>query len=297
MGLSVLDPLAVQMTRIELDGRQRIVYDVQLITGRVRLASTEVLHIKAGLPIPGALRGVSPTVAARETIGTGLAARQFGANFFGTGATLSGVIEIARPDERRAGRAPAGSLQEEARRRQQEPRRRHPHRRRPVEADVRDPDESQHLETQKYTDATIAALFGVPAEYVVAGRHRGRQGLRDRPLPAADAVVSDRPLPAHHAQRDAPSRRCCRGPPTSSSTSTAGCAWTRSSASPSTPPAQLGEWLTINEIRALEDMNPLPDGDEPLHSVQWQENAPEPEPEPEPELVPVPVAPPEEVQE
>jgi len=37
---------------------------------------------------------------------------------------------------------------------------------------------------------------------------------------------------------------------------------------------QLGEWLTINEIRALEDLNPLPGGDEPLHSVQWQENAP-----------------------
>jgi phage portal protein BeeE len=41
--------------------------------------------------------------------------------------------------------------------------------------------------------------------------------------------------------------------------------------------AQLGEWMTVNEIRALEDMNPLDGGDEPLHSVQWQENQPPPD--------------------
>jgi hypothetical protein len=36
--------------------------------------------------------------------------------------------------------------------------------------------------------------------------------------------------------------------------------------------------MSRNEIRALEEMNPLEDGDEPLHSVQWQENQPEPAP-------------------
>jgi phage portal protein BeeE len=38
--------------------------------------------------------------------------------------------------------------------------------------------------------------------------------------------------------------------------------------------AQQGEWMTRNEIRALEDMNPVDGGDEFLHSVQWQESAP-----------------------
>jgi hypothetical protein len=47
---------------------------------------------------------------------------------------------------------------------------------------------------------------------------------------------------------------------------------------------QLGEYITRNEIRTLLDMNPIEGGDEFLHSVQWQENAPdEPESEPEPE--------------
>jgi phage portal protein BeeE len=57
---------------------------------------------------------------------------------------------------------------------------------------------------------------------------------------------------------------------------------------------QQGEWLSRNDIRAYEDMNPLEDGDEMLHSVQWQENAPEPEPEPEQQLVLTPAVPPEE---
>jgi HK97 family phage portal protein len=293
VGLSVLDPLAVQMTRIELDGQQRIVYDVQLVSGRVRLASTEILHIKAGLPIPGALRGVSPTVAARETIGTGLAARQFGANFFGTGATLSGVIEI-----------PGAMNAEQAERLQEAFKKKHggvskSHaigiltggaQWKPMSVS---PNESQHLETQKYTDATIAALFGIPAEYVSPGGMEGAKGyvtglyqrqmlwyqtgLFPRITRNERAFSSLLPRPAYIKfnvngwLRMDPEQRVAFY--------TAG---------------QLGEWLTINEIRALEDMNPLEGGDEPLHSVQWQENAPEPEPEPEPELVPVPVAPPEE---
>ena len=40
--------------------------------------------------------------------------------------------------------------------------------------------------------------------------------------------------------------------------------------------------MTRNEIRTLEDMDPVEDGDEFLHSVQWQENAPEPPEEPDP---------------
>ena len=43
--------------------------------------------------------------------------------------------------------------------------------------------------------------------------------------------------------------------------------------------AQLGQWMTRNEIRALEEMDPMDDGDEPLKSVQWQENQPDSEPD------------------
>jgi len=296
VGLSVLDPNTVQMLRVKLpNGNLRIVYDVQLASGKVRLAYNEILHIKAGLPIPGALRGVSPTVAARETIGTGLAARQFGANFFGSGATLSGVIEL--PGQMNAEQA--DRLQKAFTKKHGGVSKSHAvgiltggAQWKPMSVS---PNESQHLETQKYTDATIAALFGIPAEYVSPGGMEGAKGyvtglyqrqmlwyqtgLFPRITRNERAFSSLLPGPAYIKfnvngwLRMDPEQRVAFY--------TAG---------------QLGEWLTINEIRALEDMNPLPDGDEPLHSVQWQDNAPEPEPEPEPEpvMVPVPVAPPEE---
>ena len=295
VGLSVLDPRVVDMLWVQLEnGTRRIVYDVQLTSGKVRLAANEILHIKAGLPIPGALRGVAPTVAARETIGTGLAARQFGANFFGSGATLSGVIEM-----------PGQMNAEQAERLQKAFTKKHGGVSKSHAVGILTggaqwkpmsvtPNESQHLETQKYTDATIAAVFGVPFEYVSPGGAEGAKGyvtglyqrqmlwyqtgLYPRIVRNERAFSSLLPDPAYIKfnvngwLRMDPEQRVAFY--------TAG---------------QLGEWLTINEIRALEDMNPLPDGDDPLHSVQWQDNAPEPpEPEPEPVMVPVPAAPSEE---
>jgi HK97 family phage portal protein len=294
VGLSVLDPNAVEMKWLALDdGRRVIVYDVQLVTGKVRLAYNEILHIKAGLPIPGALRGISPTVAARETIGTGMAARQFGANFFGTGATLSGVIET-----------PNQMTQEQAERLQEAFKKRHGGVSKSHAVGILAggaqwkplsvaPNESQHLETQKYTDATIAALFGIPAEYVSPGGMEGAKGyvtglyqrqmlwyqtgLFSRITRNERAFSSLLPRPAYIKfnvnswLRMDPEQRVAFY-----------------------AAGQQGEWLSRNDIRAYEDMNPLEDGDEMLHSVQWQENAPEPEPEPEQQLVLTPAVPPEE---
>jgi phage portal protein BeeE len=47
--------------------------------------------------------------------------------------------------------------------------------------------------------------------------------------------------------------------------------------------AQLGQWMTRNEIRALEDMNPMEGGNAILKSVQWQENVPDADDSEEPE--------------
>lgn len=43
---------------------------------------------------PGCWRGVNPIEAARQTIGMGLAATEFGARFFGTGQQASGVLSL-----------------------------------------------------------------------------------------------------------------------------------------------------------------------------------------------------------
>ena len=52
-----------------------------------------ILHIP-GLMYPGSDRGLSPVEAARQSIGLGMSAQEFGARFFGQGTALSGVIEV-----------------------------------------------------------------------------------------------------------------------------------------------------------------------------------------------------------
>lgn len=266
VGLSVLDPNVVEMKRVDLGRGPVVVYDVMLASGKVRLAANEVLRIKAGLPIPGALRGVSPTVAARELIGAGLAARQFGANFFGSGATLSGVIETAKDmNEETANRLKEaftkkhggvskshaiGILSGGAKW---------------VPLSVK-PDESQNLQTIKQTDVQIAHLFGIPPNYVtdtdgVKGYVTGvyaqqrlwyQSGLYPRIRRNEMAFSSLLPGSAYIRLNVN--------------------AWLRMDPEQQTAffaAGQQGEYLAIEEIRALLDMNPEPEGTV-LKSVQWQ---------------------------
>lgn len=80
-----LDPERVLVKRE--DGRK-----VFYIEGRP-YSTFEILHIP-GVMWPGSEVGMSPLEAARQTIGQGMSAQEFGAKFFGQGATLSGVIEV-----------------------------------------------------------------------------------------------------------------------------------------------------------------------------------------------------------
>lgn len=71
---------------------QSLQYETLLPEGKmVRLPSYSVLHI-AGLGFDG-LVGKSPIQMTKEAIGLGLATEQFGASFFGNGAKPGGVIE------------------------------------------------------------------------------------------------------------------------------------------------------------------------------------------------------------
>jgi HK97 family phage portal protein len=76
--------------RVDVDDDGARVYEVN----RVRVENTaDVVHLM-GMSMPGAATGMSPVAYARQAIGLGLAAEEFGARFFGDGAHLSGVIEV-----------------------------------------------------------------------------------------------------------------------------------------------------------------------------------------------------------
>lgn len=255
-----------------------LIYEVKTGGGVQTFPSNAMLHIKA-FTMPRNLRGISPlTYALLQTIGTGLAAQEFGANFFGTGAHLSGLIESP------------GALTTEATER--------------LKADFAkkhggvskshaigvltggatwkqmsvNPEESQFLETQKWTDDQISQAYGYPpgffstdgAKGYVTALHASLRmwnviGLNSRIVRLERAFSSLLPNQAYirfnrnSLLRMDPEQRI---------------AYYQA--------AQLGQWMTVNEIRTLEDLNPMPGGDEPLHSVQWQENEPQPEPQPEP---------------
>lgn len=83
--LILLDPASVS---VEFDTTGRRVYHVN---GEF-VDRNHMLHVP-GFVIPGEARAVSPIQAARQAIGLGMAAEQYGSEFFSNGASLSGVIE------------------------------------------------------------------------------------------------------------------------------------------------------------------------------------------------------------
>ncbi|NUS54173.1 MAG: phage portal protein [Streptomycetaceae bacterium] len=94
--LMVLHPDRV---RVELDddGARSYTVDRQKVDN-----PADILHV-TGLCMPGAAEGMSVISYARNSIGLGLAAEEFGGKWFGNGAHLTGVIEMeANLDKKRA---------------------------------------------------------------------------------------------------------------------------------------------------------------------------------------------------
>lgn len=91
--LIVLDPCLVRKYRDEKT--KRIKFEVKLDGYEtVEYTPLDILHIP-GMMLPGRLTGLSPIGYARETIGSALAAQEFGRAFFENGATPSANLEFA----------------------------------------------------------------------------------------------------------------------------------------------------------------------------------------------------------
>jgi HK97 family phage portal protein len=142
-------------------------------TGRVvyRIGGREygrdaVWHVRA-FTMPGVLLGLSPITYARQTIGLGLAAQDYGASYFASGGVPVGVLKVdggLPPGDDRG--SPEDHLLDDWERL--------PRRRAGVllnmgfEAISVNPEESQFIETQRYNVAAIARLFGVAPEMIGA---------------------------------------------------------------------------------------------------------------------------------
>jgi HK97 family phage portal protein len=279
VGLYNLAPTAVQVERLHQTSGP-IVYRVGLATGQQEVfPASAIVHMR-GLTPAGSLRGLSPIACAKQAIGVGLAAERFGAQFFGSGANLSGVIESTGT----LTKDQAELLQEQFTKKHGGVSKSHAigvlsnATWKPMSVK---PDEAQFLETRRFTDVQLALMYGLPPEYVteaegakgyVSGIYARQYmwlqtGINPRLLRIERALSALLPRPAYikfnrnaFLAMDVDQRVAYYAA------------------------AQLGEWMTRNEIRALEDMNPIAGGDKPLHSVQWQENVPKPPPKPAPDM-------------
>jgi HK97 family phage portal protein len=122
----------------------------------------DVWHLRA-YAMPGLMLGLSPVEYARQTIGLGLAAEKFGAQWFGEGAVPAGLLETD------ADLQPEQAYDLKA---QWKARHRNHHdiavldngaKYKPITIA---PEESQFIQTQQLNTAAIARIFGVPAEMI-----------------------------------------------------------------------------------------------------------------------------------
>jgi len=159
--ITALWPLLPDRTRPDRDENGNLIYWTLLPNNEPRrLDAFDVLHIP-GFGFDGIV-GYNPVRLAQEAIGLSLAAEEFGATFFGNGATPSGVIEYpaalsdtALENYKKEARAAYQGLTNS-------------HKVMILEEGLKyhqvtiPPDAAQFLETRKFQIAEIARVFRVP---------------------------------------------------------------------------------------------------------------------------------------
>lgn len=153
--LQILSPDAVGIDVNKKTGQR--LYTVN----RLPFPAENMVHIK-GLTLPGQPMGLSVLSYAKRTIGLGIAAEEFGSMFFGSGAHLSGIVEVPgdlKPGDARGIKEAFEGAHSGMR---------HAHAVgvlsggasfKPVSMT---PEEAQFIATRAFQAAEIAMLFGVP---------------------------------------------------------------------------------------------------------------------------------------
>jgi HK97 family phage portal protein len=262
--LILLPPLQVGVERSTLPGTP-LVYTLTNGTDQKVYASTEIIHIRA-MTQPCQVRGMSPITYLAQTTGLGLAAGEFAARYFGDGAVLSGVISVT------------GNMKpEDAERLQESFKKRHGGVTKSHALGVLtggatwtplsvNPEESQFLETQKFTAQQIASFYGIPPEYVTEAE--GAKGYVTGLYARQMLWLQTGLLPRIKRLETAFSALLPEG------------VYLRFNvdgllrADPAERAALCStmiqhQAMTPNEWRALEELNPLPGGDTVLQSVQF----------------------------
>jgi HK97 family phage portal protein len=247
-------------SQIELVNPDRLVPDVdqndRTVTWRLdgqEIDRDEVWHRRA-YPVPGEVLGLSPIAHAAQSIGLGLGAEAFGAKFFGDNATPSGLLT----SDQRLTRGQAQELSEAWRIA-------HKGRRKTAvlgsgtkwQAVSVAPEESQFLDTLKFNVQQIARIFGVPPEMIAAesGNSQTYANIESRDLSLLKYAVGPWLRRLERAMTTLVSR--------SQYVKFNAAALLRTDLKTRYESYEIGlrnRFITIEEVRDLEDREPLPAG-------------------------------------
>lgn len=270
--LVVRGALGVPVDLVVLDPSQVVVARrsglVEYRCMNVTVDPFDLMHIK-GMCLPGDIKGMSPIGYARETIGVGLAAQEFGASFFANGALPGAVIEapedMSKPaqdrfkaawngDHRGIGNANRiGILTNGAKL---------------TKVSIA-PNDAQFLETRAFQVSDIARVFGVPPHLIADASNSTSwgSGLAEQNL--AFGQFSLRPWTERI--EDAHTRLLVLDGQTEAFVKLNLDALMRAKLAERYASYDVGvkaQFLTINEVRALEDLAPVPWGDDPYEPVR-----------------------------
>ena len=265
LNLMTLNPMKVQIQRTAV-GQKRFTY----VGEKGQLTSDNVLHITGSMLMPGEVRAISPIEKLKENLGLAMALESFAARFFGQGTHTQGVITY-----------PGSLTKEQADNLSRSFDNAHKGYKRAHRTGIlsggaqfvktsTNPDEAQMLDSRRLAVEDIARAYRVPL-HMIGLAERGSQSYNSNEQNAIQFVTHTlRPwivkledafsalLPSK-AYIDFNVSELLRG---DFATRVAGY----SSA------LQAG-WMTINEVRRIEDLRPVTDGDVnrvPLANVNLQ---------------------------
>lgn len=252
VNMIVLNPTSVEVKR---NGEGRLIFTVE---GEDRpLSQEEILHIP-DLIRPGAVRGLSRVKMMKEDFGLAIALRNFSATFFGSGTSMNGVIEF-----------PGNLTGEQAKELSEAFDARHRGWRRAHKTGVLtggatfkttqiDPEKSQAIEARRLAVEDVARAFGVPNHLMgipgttsyASVEESNRQFISStlRPIASKIETAMTSLMPRYPGGESAFVRFNFDALLRSD---------LMSRASAYSTGLQSG-WLSVNDVRALEDLRPIP---------------------------------------
>lgn len=157
-------PLYPDYTTVKRDEKGELYYTTVVNGVRYRLPKENVSHM-TGFTLRGAL-GLDPISCLNESLGLALSAQSFGAEFFGNGGALSGVLETDKPLSTEAQRSLGAAFNEAYTGSGNQHKTAILINGLKYKAVGSTPDKAQFIETRKYQVVEICRMFRVPPHLV-----------------------------------------------------------------------------------------------------------------------------------